>query len=90
MKIGLNKTGFALLDNGLRCFTTTSCTFKNSWLQRQSKDRYTRQAKVEDLRSRAAFKLMEIDKRYKIFKSGQTVVDLVRVAFNLNNGWLYH
>ena len=80
MNIGLSRTSLALQENGFRCFTTTSCAYKNNWLQRQSRDRYTRQAKVDDLRSRAAFKLMEIDKQYKIFKPGQTVVDLVRVT----------
>jgi 23S rRNA (uridine2552-2'-O)-methyltransferase len=47
-----------------------------AWLERQISDPYVARAKREGLRSRAAFKLAEIDERYKLFKSGATVVDL--------------
>lgn len=46
------------------------------WLLRQLNDPYVEKAKECGYRSRAAFKLIEIDEKYKIFKSGQTVVDL--------------
>ncbi|RGP78771.1 ribosomal rna large subunit methyltransferase j [Fusarium longipes] len=47
------------------------------WKQRQGRDSYARGAKVQGLKSRAAFKLLEIDSKYRIFKAnGQTVVDL--------------
>ncbi|OAA54086.1 cell division protein [Niveomyces insectorum RCEF 264] len=46
------------------------------WKARQSKDRFARDAKVQGLKSRAAFKLLEMDAKYRLFKSGQTVVDL--------------
>ncbi|KAL7929081.1 FtsJ-like methyltransferase domain-containing protein [Trichoderma chlorosporum] len=46
------------------------------WKQRQGRDAYVRHAKVQGLKSRAAFKLLEIDAKYKLFKRGQTVVDL--------------
>ncbi|KAI9762553.1 MAG: 2' O-ribose methyltransferase [Chaenotheca gracillima] len=46
------------------------------WQERQGRDRFAREAKVQGLKSRAAFKLLEINDRYKIFKRGQTVVDL--------------
>ncbi|KAG5983998.1 hypothetical protein E4U55_006510 [Claviceps digitariae] len=46
------------------------------WKQRQGRDAYARDAKVKGLKSRAAFKLLEMDSKYKLFKSGQTVVDL--------------
>ncbi|KAG7414724.1 rRNA methyltransferase 2 [Fusarium oxysporum f. sp. rapae] len=47
------------------------------WKQRQGRDAYARGAKVQGLKSRAAFKLLEMDSKYKLFKgSGQTVVDL--------------
>jgi 23S rRNA (uridine2552-2'-O)-methyltransferase len=46
------------------------------WLERQLNDPYVERAKKEGYRSRAAFKLKEIDERYKILKSGQAVVDL--------------
>jgi 23S rRNA (uridine2552-2'-O)-methyltransferase len=46
------------------------------WLERQLNDPYVERAKREGYRSRAAFKLKEIDERYKLLKSGQAVVDL--------------
>ncbi|AMD21388.1 HER109Wp [Eremothecium sinecaudum] len=56
------------------------CRFNSSarWVSRQQADHYTNEAKVKSLRSRAAFKLMEIDHRFKIFKenSAQKVLDL--------------
>ena len=47
-----------------------------AWLERQISDPYVARARREGLRSRAAFKLAEIDERYKLFKSGARVVDL--------------
>jgi 23S rRNA (uridine2552-2'-O)-methyltransferase len=47
-----------------------------AWLTRQISDPYVARAKREGLRSRAAFKLAEIDERYKVFKPGARVVDL--------------
>ena len=47
-----------------------------AWLERRISDPYVARAKREGLRSRAAFKLAEIDERYKLLKSGATVVDL--------------
>lgn len=52
---------------------------KNSstlWLERQLNDPYVAEAKTRGLRSRAAFKLMQIDDRYKLLKPGDSVVDL--------------
>jgi len=46
------------------------------WLERQLNDPYVARAKQEGLRSRAAYKLIEIDERYHILKPGQRVVDL--------------
>jgi 23S rRNA (uridine2552-2'-O)-methyltransferase len=47
-----------------------------AWLTRQISDPYVARAKREGLRSRAAFKLAEIDDRHKVLKSGARVVDL--------------
>jgi 23S rRNA (uridine2552-2'-O)-methyltransferase len=47
-----------------------------AWLQRQLNDPYVAQAKREGYRSRAAYKLIEIDARFHLFKPGQTVLDL--------------
>ncbi|KAF2877893.1 FtsJ-like methyltransferase-domain-containing protein [Massariosphaeria phaeospora] len=46
------------------------------WKSRQGKDFYAREAKVQGLKSRAAFKLLELNEKHKLFKPGQTVVDL--------------
>jgi 23S rRNA (uridine2552-2'-O)-methyltransferase len=46
------------------------------WLLRQINDPFVERAKAEGLRSRAAFKIIEIDQKFKIFKKGKIVVDL--------------
>lgn len=46
------------------------------WLERQLNDPYVLRAKREGLRSRAAYKLKEIDDKYKLLKPGMAVVDL--------------
>jgi 23S rRNA (uridine2552-2'-O)-methyltransferase len=47
-----------------------------AWLERQLNDPYVQRAKREGFRSRAAFKLIEIDDKHHIFKAGARVVDL--------------
>src|SRR5271163_3077573 len=46
------------------------------WLERQLNDPYVAQARREGYRSRAAYKLLEIDQKYRLFKPGQRIVDL--------------
>ena len=46
------------------------------WLERQLNDPYVAQAKRDGYRSRAAYKLIEIDDKYRLLKPGMTVVDL--------------
>ncbi len=46
------------------------------WLERQLNDPYVAASKREGYRSRAAYKLKEIDDRYHFLKSGQRVIDL--------------
>jgi 23S rRNA (uridine2552-2'-O)-methyltransferase len=46
------------------------------WLERQLNDPYVARAKREGYRSRAAFKLLEIDEKFHLLKPGQRVVDL--------------
>jgi 23S rRNA (uridine2552-2'-O)-methyltransferase len=46
------------------------------WLERQLNDPYVARAKREGLRSRAAYKLMEIDDKAKLLKRGARVIDL--------------
>jgi len=47
-----------------------------TWLERQLSDPYVMRAKREGFRSRAAFKLAEIDDKYRLLKPGARVVDL--------------
>jgi len=46
------------------------------WLERQLNDPYVRRAKAENYRSRAAFKLIELDERFGLLKGARAVVDL--------------
>ncbi|SOC22771.1 RlmE family RNA methyltransferase [Stappia indica] len=46
------------------------------WLQRQLNDPYVRRSKIDGYRSRAAYKLLEIDEKHKLLKPGQRIVDL--------------
>ena len=46
------------------------------WLERQLNDPYVREAKAKGYRSRAAFKLVELDRKYHVLKPGARVLDL--------------
>ncbi len=46
------------------------------WLQRQLNDPYVEEAKKRGYRSRAAFKLLQIDDQFKILKPGARIIDL--------------
>src|SRR3977135_3800092 len=48
----------------------------NLWLERQLNGPYVAKAKRDGLRSRAAYKLIEIDDKYHFLKRGASVVDL--------------
>ena len=47
-----------------------------NWLNKQRKDTYVRQSKVDGYRARSAYKLIEIDEKFKIFKGGMSIVDI--------------
>ncbi len=51
-------------------------TASQKWLQRQLNDPYVRAAKQAGLRSRAAYKLMELDDRFHLIRRGSRVIDL--------------
>ncbi len=51
-------------------------TASQKWLQRQLNDPYVRAAQQQGLRSRAAFKLMELDDRFRLLRRGAKVLDL--------------
>jgi 23S rRNA (uridine2552-2'-O)-methyltransferase len=48
----------------------------NKWLKRQLNDPYVAKARLDGYRSRAAYKLLEIHEKFKLFKSGMKIVDL--------------
>ena len=47
-----------------------------NWIKRQHRDIYVRKSKLEGYRSRAVYKLQDIDKKFKIFKNGISIIDL--------------
>ena len=47
-----------------------------NWVNKQRRDIYVRQSKVEGYRARSAYKLIEIDEKFKIFKGGLSVIDI--------------
>ena len=47
-----------------------------NWINRQKRDIYVRQSKVDGYRSRSAYKLQEIDEKFKILKNGISFIDL--------------
>ena len=47
-----------------------------NWINKQRRDIYVRQAKIAGYRSRAVYKLIEIDEKFKIFRNGISIIDL--------------
>jgi len=47
-----------------------------NWINKQRRDIYVRQSKVDGYRARSAYKLIEIDEKFKIFKGGMFVLDI--------------
>ena len=47
-----------------------------NWIIRQKRDIFVRQSKIEGYRSRAIYKLKEIDEKFKIFKNTTSIIDL--------------
>ena len=47
-----------------------------NWINKQRRDTYVKQSKVDGYRARSAYKLIEIDEKFKIFKGGISVVDI--------------
>lgn len=66
-------------DNGLRQRVRTArgrTAQSTRWLERQLNDPYVRRAKAEGYRSRAAYKLIELDERFGLLKGSKRVIDL--------------
>ena len=47
-----------------------------NWVNKQRRDIYVRQSKIDGYRARSAYKLIEIDEKFKIFKGGMFVLDI--------------
>ena len=47
-----------------------------NWVNKQRRDIYVRQSKIDGYRARSAYKLIEIDKKFKIFKVGMFILDI--------------
>ena len=47
-----------------------------NWVNKQRRDIYVRQSKVDGYRTRSAYKLIELDEKFKIFKGGINVIDI--------------
>ncbi|KAG0169158.1 hypothetical protein DFQ30_003913 [Apophysomyces sp. BC1015] len=56
---------------GRRAYSTSS----KSWIQRQARDPYVKAAKSQQYRARSAFKLLQLNDKYRILRRGQIVVD---------------
>ena len=47
-----------------------------NWIIKQKRDIYVKQSKIEGYRSRAVYKLIEINQKFNVLKNGQSIVDL--------------
>ena len=47
-----------------------------NWVNKQRRDTYVRQSKIDGYRVRSAYKLIEINEKFKIFKGGISVIDI--------------
>ena len=47
-----------------------------NWINKQKKDIYVRQSKIDGYRARSAYKLIEINEKFKILKNGISIIDL--------------
>ena len=47
-----------------------------NWVNKQRRDTYVRQSKVDGYRARSAYKLIEINEKFKIFKGGMYILDI--------------
>ncbi|TID19215.1 hypothetical protein CANINC_003785 [Pichia inconspicua] len=72
------KFQFTRLVCSTRILLKNSSSSSNRWLNRQHNDFYTRKAKEENLKSRAAFKLLQIDEKFHLFSKNKlmNVLDL--------------
>jgi 23S rRNA (uridine2552-2'-O)-methyltransferase len=70
----IHETSLSFKKEGLYCMKPSKTS--KAWLQEHVNDHYVHLAKQQGYRSRAAFKLLEIQDKDKLLKPGMTVVDL--------------
>ena len=75
MKGGSGREGGRALKTRVKTARKRSLS-STLWLERQLNDPYVAMAKREGYRSRAAYKLIEIAEKYRLFRPGQRIVDL--------------
>ena len=47
-----------------------------NWVNKQRRDIYVRRSKIDGYRARSAYKLIEIDEKFKVFKGGLSIIDI--------------
>ena len=47
-----------------------------NWVNKQRRDTFVKQSKIDGYRARSAYKLIEIDEKFKIFKGGISAIDI--------------
>src|SRR5512140_1928307 len=72
---GTDGRGAAMIERRVRSTRARSAS-STRWLERQLNDPYVAAAKAKGYRSRAAFKLKELDQRFHLIKRGARVLDL--------------
>jgi len=73
---GRGGTGTRALHARVKKKAGTIKASSRHWLERQLNDPYVHLSRIDGYRSRAAYKLIEINDRYKLLKKGQKVIDL--------------
>ena len=72
-----NNSGRGLRDLTVKVKTARGRSNSSTkWLQRQLNDPYVTRAKAEGMRGRAAYKIMELDDKFRFLTAGARVVDL--------------
>jgi 23S rRNA (uridine2552-2'-O)-methyltransferase len=63
-------------EKSIRKFNKQHSEITNRWLKRQDRDPFVHQAKAEGFRSRAVYKLQDIQQKYRFLHAGTVVLDL--------------
>ena len=76
-KVNLQKNKFVSARSSKQTINKNKRTESSRrWLSRQLNDPYVSEAQKRGFRSRSAFKLLQIDEKFHLFKSGMNIIDL--------------